>query len=139
MVTDKWLNESGDMVYGKRKPKDEFIKGKELMASGKIDLTPLDDYVNGLCTKLMYMMPDCINKTLNSLRKKKLEHWNQNHQTSRDWLGLNMMTEAKAGFRAFNEGPRGNREIDFIKLRTMLAEGHPWDDEMLNAILPKGE
>ena len=48
-----------------------------------------------------------------------------------------MMTEGKAGFRAFNEGPRGNREIDFIKLRTMLAEGRPWDDEMLNAILPK--
>ena len=44
---------------------------------------------------------------------------------------------AKAGFRAFNEGPKGNREVDFIKLRLMLAEGHPWDDEMVEAILPR--
>lgn len=50
---------------------------------------------------------------------------------------MNMMTEAKAGFRAFNEGPKDNREVDFITLRKMLAEGHPWDDDLLDAILPK--
>ena len=107
------------------------------MTNGDIDLTPLDDAVNKLATSLMYLMPDCTSKTLNSLRKKKLEHWDQNAQTNRDWLALNMMTEAKAGFRAFNEGPKGNREVDFIKLRKMLAEGHPWDDELLEAILPR--
>ncbi len=137
VVTDKWLDETGSIVYGKTKSGDELRTGKDLLKSSEIDLTPLDECVDSLSTKLMYMMPGCITKTLNSLRKKKLEHWNQNHQTSRDWLGLNMMTEAKAGFRAFNEGPKGNREIDFIKLRIMLSEGHPWDDEMLNAILPK--
>ena len=47
------------------------------------------------------------------------------------------MTEAKAGFRAFNEGPKGKREVDFIKLRQMLAEGHPWDDELIKAISPQ--
>ncbi|MFH1700917.1 MAG: 6-oxocyclohex-1-ene-1-carbonyl-CoA hydratase [Candidatus Zixiibacteriota bacterium] len=138
LVTDKWLDESGDIVYGKRKSGDDYKKGKEMMAGGTIDLAPLDDAVNVLCTKLLYMMPDCINKTVNSMRKKKLEHWDRNQQSNRDWLGLNMMTEAKAGFRAFNEGPKHNREVDFIKLRLMLAEGHPWDDEMLDAILPKG-
>ncbi len=137
IITDKWLDETGDVVYGKTKTGDALKEGKALLKSGEIDLAPLDQSVKSLSTKLMYMMPGCITKTLNSLRKKKLEHWNQNPQTSRDWLGLNMMTEAKAGFRAFNEGPKGNREIDFIKLRMMLAEGHPWDDEMLNAILPK--
>ena len=104
----------------------------------RFDLTPLDKAVNALATKFMYLMPDCINKTLNSVRKKKLEHWDRNQQTNRDWLGLNMMTEAKAGFRAFNEGTKETgREIDFIKLRLMLAEGHPWDDELLDAILPR--
>ena len=43
-------------------------------------------------------------------------------ETNRAWLGLNMMTEAKAGFRAFNEGARGAREVDFVKLRRLLAE-----------------
>ena len=137
VITDRWLDDTGEIVYGRRKSGEAMKAGKELLASGQIDLTPLDDIVNGLCTKLLYMMPDCINKTVNSMRKKKLEHWDRNQQSNRDWLGLNMMTEGKAGFRAFNEGPKGNREVDFIKLRRMLSEGHPWDDEMLNAILPR--
>ncbi len=137
LITDRWLDESGTIVYGQKKTEAALEAAKAIMASGTIDLTPLDDAVNEVATKLLYTMPDCINKTLNSLRKKKLEHWDRNHQTNRDWLGLNMMTEAKAGFRAFNEGPKGNREVDFIKLRLMLAEGHPWDEEMVEAILPR--
>jgi 6-oxo-cyclohex-1-ene-carbonyl-CoA hydrolase len=137
VITDRWLDESGEVVYGRRKTGADAAAAKEIMAKGTIDLAPLDKAVNAMATKILYMMPDCINKTLNSMRKKKLEHWDRNQQSNRDWLGLNMMTEAKAGFRAFNEGPKDNREIDFIKLRVMLSEGHPWDDELLNAILPK--
>jgi 6-oxo-cyclohex-1-ene-carbonyl-CoA hydrolase len=137
VVTDRWLDDSGGMVYGKRKSGDSLKEGKEHLAGGAVDLTPLDQFVNSLCTKLMYLMPDCVNKTLNSLRKKKLEHWDRNQQSNRDWLALNMMTEAKAGFRAFNEGPKGKREVDFIRLRKMLSEGHPWDDELIEAILPR--
>ena len=137
LVTDRWLDDSGAIVYGKRKSGDDFKAGKASLAAGEVDLTPLDQKVDSLCTQMMYLMPDCVNKTLNSLRKKKLEHWDRNQQSNRDWLGLNMMTEAKAGFRAFNEGPKDNRVVDFIKLRQMLAEGHPWDDELLNAILPR--
>lgn len=137
VITDHWLDDSGAVVYGQRKTGADLKAGKNTLASGEIDLSPLDDAVNGLTTKLMYMMPDCTSKTLNSLRKKKLEHWDRNQQSNRDWLALNMMTEAKAGFRAFNEGPKGNREVDFIKLRRMLAEGHPWDDELIEAIMPR--
>ncbi|MFQ6610375.1 MAG: 6-oxocyclohex-1-ene-1-carbonyl-CoA hydratase [Fidelibacterota bacterium] len=136
VVTDQWINPNGDVVYGSKKRGEEMADAKSLLAKGEIDLTPLDNAVNAMCTKFLYLMPDCTSKTLNSLRKKKLEHWDRNQQTNRDWLSLNMMTEAKAGFRAFNEGPKGNREVDFIKLRQMLAEGHPWDDDMLDAILP---
>jgi 6-oxo-cyclohex-1-ene-carbonyl-CoA hydrolase len=137
VVTDRWLDDSGQVIYGRRKTGEELQTGKDTLAGGEIDLSPLDATVNSLTTKLMYMMPDCTSKTLNSLRKKKLEHWDRNQQTNRDWLALNMMTEAKAGFRAFNEGPKGNREVDFVKLRRMLAEGHPWDDELIEAIMPR--
>ena len=137
LVTDKWIDESGAVVYGQKKSGDEYKTGKEQLMNGEIDLSPLDDAVNTLATKMMYLMPECTSKTLNSLRKKKLEHWDQNSQTNRDWLAQNMVTEARAGVRAFNEGPKGNREVDFIKLRLMLAEGHPWDDELVDAILPK--
>ncbi len=137
VVTDKWLDETGKIIYGLRKSGKDLEAGKALLSRGTIDLSPLDNAVNDMATKLLYLMPDCVNKTLNSLRKKKLEHWDRNQQTNRDWLALNMMTEAKAGFKAFNEGPKGNREVDFIKLRTMLAEGHPWNDELIDAIMPR--
>ncbi len=90
-----------------------------------------------MCTKLMMTFPNCLSKTINSIRKKKLEHWDKNKESNRDWLALNMMTEAKAGFKAFNEGPRGNREVDFVKLRQMLAKGMEWNDEIHQAISPQ--
>jgi 6-oxo-cyclohex-1-ene-carbonyl-CoA hydrolase len=137
VITDRWLDETGEMVYGRSKKGDALAEGKKVLASATIDLAPLDNAVNSIATRFMYLMPDCTSKTLNGVRKKKLEHWDRNQQTNRDWLALNMMTEAKAGFRAYNEGPKGKREVDFIKLRRMLAEGHPWDDELINAILPR--
>jgi len=48
-----------------------------------------------------------------------------------------MMTEARAGFRAFNEGPKDKREVDFIKLRRALAEGTPWSEELIESVLPR--
>ena len=48
-----------------------------------------------------------------------------------------MMTEAKAGFKAFNDGPKQDREIDFIKLRQILAEGTEWTEDVHRAISPQ--
>jgi 6-oxo-cyclohex-1-ene-carbonyl-CoA hydrolase len=137
VYTDKWVNEKGELIYGTPKRGEEKEKAKELLKSGEVDLSLLDKAVENICTKLMYLMPNCLSKTLNSLRKKKLEHWDKNKESNRDWLALNMMTEGKAGFRAFNEGSRGNQEVDFIKLRQMLAEGHEWNDELIKAISPQ--
>ncbi|MDP6908215.1 MAG: 6-oxocyclohex-1-ene-1-carbonyl-CoA hydratase [Flavobacteriales bacterium] len=136
--TDKWVGKkTGEIIYGKMKRGDELAKAKELMKSGEVDLSLLDEAVDRMCTKLMMTFPNCLSKTINSIRKKKLEHWDQNKETNRDWLALNMMTEAKAGFRAFNYGPRDNREIDFIKLRQLLAEGKEWNEEVHEAISPQ--
>ena len=56
---------------------------------------------------------------------------------NRAWLGLNMMTEARAGFRAFHEGSKACREADFLLLRRRLAEGATWGDELIEEILAK--
>lgn len=136
VYTDQWVNK-GEIIFGKMKRGDELAKGKELLKSGEVDLSLLDVAVEKLCTKLMYTMPNCLSKTINSMRKKKLEHWDLNKESNRDWLALNMMTEGKAGFRAFNDGPKDNREADFVKLRQMLAEGHEWNDDLIKAISPQ--
>jgi 6-oxo-cyclohex-1-ene-carbonyl-CoA hydrolase len=131
--TDAW----GNPAYGAYKTGAEKEEGKKIMAECALDLSLLDQEVNNLAYALALTMPDCTVKTLESFRKKKLEHWQQNSETNRSWLALNMMTEAKLGFRAFNEGPKGNREVDFIGLRRELAKGRPWTEDMVEEFIPR--
>lgn len=134
--TAKWVNAKGDIIYGLPKTGDDLQAAKGALKSGEVDFSLLDEAVEKLATKLLYTFPNCLSKTINSIRKKKLEHWDKNKESNRDWLALNMMTEGKAGFKAFNEGPRDNREIDFIKLRQELAKGEPWSESLFQAISP---
>jgi 6-oxo-cyclohex-1-ene-carbonyl-CoA hydrolase len=136
--TDRWISKkTGQIIYGIPMKGESLAEGKALFKSGEVDLSLLDAAVEKMCTKLMMTFPNCLSKTINSIRKKKLEHWDANKESNRDWLALNMMTEAKAGFKAFNDGPRGNREVDFVKLRQLLAEGKEWDDSVHHAISPQ--
>jgi 6-oxo-cyclohex-1-ene-carbonyl-CoA hydrolase len=130
---DAW----GNPVYGQLKKGREREEAGKAAAECTIDFTRLDAEVERMAHALALTMPDCLAKTLESLRKKKLEHWQQNCETNRSWLALNMMTEAKAGFRAFNEGPKNRREVDFIALRRALAAATPWSDELIARIMPR--
>lgn len=136
VITDRVLDPFGRTVLGEMKTGAEREAGKALMARGSIDLTLLDTAVDDLATKLLLTMPDCLTKTIESMRKHKLEHWDRNRETNRAWLSLNMMTEAKAGFRAFHYGTKERREVDFILLRRRLAEGAAWSDALIEEIAP---
>ncbi|MCZ2443666.1 MAG: 6-oxocyclohex-1-ene-1-carbonyl-CoA hydratase [Flavobacteriales bacterium] len=137
VVLDKYADEYGKPIFGSMKTGEELAQAKALMAKAEVDLSKLDDAVNKLIAKLLHTFPNCTNKTLSEVRKKKLEHWDKNKESSREWLALNMMTEAKAGFRAFNYGSKNDREIDFIKLRLLLAEGKEWNEAMHQTISPQ--
>ena len=80
-------------------------------------------------------MPGCLTKTVESVRKHKLAHWDRNRESNRAWLALNMMTEGRAGFRAFHEGTKACREADFLLLRRRLAEGASWGEELTEEVL----
>ena len=136
-ITDRYVDAFGNLVYGEPKTGAEREAAKQLMGSAETDYSRLDEAVEAMCTKILMLMPECVSKTLSSLRKHKQWHWDNTSVTNREWLALNMMTEGRAGFRAFNEGPKNNREVDFIRLRQLLAEGHPWNDELLRAISPQ--
>ena len=136
--TSRAVDDYGRPVLGKAKTGEALKAGQELMKRGTIDLSLLDERVESICTKLLYTFPDCTTKTIEELRKPKLDAWNRNKENSRAWLALNMMTEARAGFRAFNEGTKETgREVDFVKLRCALAANTPWSDELINSIQPK--
>ena len=137
VITDRMLDEFGQMVHG------EFLQGeareqaKQVLKSGQVDLTLLDQRVEQLCAKLLLTFPECMTKSVEELRKPKLQAWNRNKENSRAWLALNMMNEARTGFRAFNEGTRETgREIDFVALRQALAKGAPWTVELIESLMP---
>lgn len=137
VTTDRYVDDRGRRVYGEFVGGSARVAAKETMKRGTVDLTPLDEAVDGLITKLLLTFPGCTQKTLQSARKHKRHHWDANRESNRAWLGLNMMTEAQAGFRAFNEGPRGQREIDFIDLRRRLASGQRWDEGLIDDVQPR--
>jgi 6-oxo-cyclohex-1-ene-carbonyl-CoA hydrolase len=135
--TARIVDENGRIVFGKPKTDDAAKAGQELMKRGAVDLSLLDGRVDELCTKLLYTFPECTTKTVEELRKPKLDAWNRNKENSRAWLALNMLAEARAGFRAFNEGTReAGREIDFIALRRALAANTKWSDELTESLMP---
>jgi 6-oxo-cyclohex-1-ene-carbonyl-CoA hydrolase len=136
VVTSRWIGDDRQIVYGEPVGGEEKEAARRLIERCAVDLSPLDAAVESLATKLLHTMPECLIKTVESLRKKKLEHWQRNAETNRAWLALNMMTEGRAGFRAFNEGPAGRREVDFIELRRRLARGETWDEAMFREIHP---
>ena len=136
VVTDKFIDDRGRIVYGDFKTGADKDTARQAVSELKIDLGGLDEAVDTLATRLLYSFPDCTRKTIESLRKKKLEHWMANSKTNRSWLSLNMNTEAAAGFPAFNYGDRGDREIDFVELRKKVAGGARFDDELVESVLP---
>jgi len=137
--TQKLFDEYGRSVFGEPKTGDAAQEAKALMKRGTVDLSLLDEKVEELCAKMLLTFPDCTTKTLEELRKPKLEIWNKNKENSRAWLALNMMTEARAGFTAFNEGTKDDREVDFILLRQKLAAGESWVGPLHDSIQPKAK
>jgi 6-oxo-cyclohex-1-ene-carbonyl-CoA hydrolase len=133
--TTRWFDERGRIVHGERKSGERLAEGKRLLASGVVDLAELDRAVGALVWRLAHTMPGCLAKTLESVRKHKLELWNRNRESNRAWLALNMMTEGRTGFRAFHEGSKERREIDFLELRRRLAAGEPWSEELTEALI----
>jgi 6-oxo-cyclohex-1-ene-carbonyl-CoA hydrolase len=137
VVTDRWLDERGRVIHGAPRAGAELRAAREALKRGAVDLGRLDAAVDALVAKLLDTFPGCTRKTIESVRKHKLERWDRNRETNRSWLALNMLAEAAAGFRAFHEGPKGEREIDFADLRRRLAAGERWTPELVEALVPR--
>jgi len=136
VITDRWLD-NGQIVYGEFKTGAEKAAGKALLKSGETDLSPLDAEVDRMATALLNTFPGCATKSVESVRKHKLVHWEKNKESNRAWLALNMMTEGRAGFQAFNSGTRETgREVNFALLRRLLAEGETWGPELHDKVMP---
>lgn len=136
VITDKMVDDDGQICYGENKTGDEAKAARELVKSAEVDFSLLDAEVDRLVWTFTNLFPNCLQMSIDMMRQKKKMFWDQNKLAYRHWLGTNMSSEAYLGFNAFSTKKlTGKDTIDFIKYRQMLAEAHPFDQELIDAVL----
>ena len=137
VITDTYI-EDGEIVYGNFKTGEEAKQAREFVKNTPIDFELLDKEVNNIVWTFTNLFPGCLIKSIDGIRQKKKFFWDQTKLANRHWLAANMQGEAFLGFQAFNtKRITGKDTIDFIKYRQLLAEGHPMNDELFEAVLGK--
>ena len=137
VITDTYI-EDGEIVYGNFKRGEEAKQAREFVKNTPIDFELLDKEVNNIVWTFTNLFPGCLIKSIDGIRQKKKFFWDQTKLANRHWLAANMQGEAFLGFHAFNTKKiTGKDTIDFIKYRQLMAEGHPMNDELFEAVLGK--
>jgi 6-oxo-cyclohex-1-ene-carbonyl-CoA hydrolase len=137
VITDRYV-EDGEIVYGEFLKGEEQKKAREEVKNLQTDFTLLDKSIDDIVWTYTNLMPGCLMKSIDGIRHKKKFFWDQTKLANRHWLAANMATEAFLGFHAFNNRKlTGKDVIDFVKYRQLLAKGHPFDEKIIEAVLPK--
>jgi len=137
VITDKYID-NGEIVYGEFKTGDAFKQATDMLKGLETDWSRLDAYIDNMVWTIANLMPLCLMMTVEQIRIKKRSFWDDAKIGSMYWLAANMNTEAWLGFNAFNTSAMtGQREVDFIKYRQLVAEGHEYNDELMEAIIAK--
>lgn len=137
VITDKYVDD-GEIVYGEPVGKEAATEAKAIIKEATVNFELLDQEVNKIIWTFTNLMPNCLFKSVEGIRLKKRFFWDQEKGVNRNWLAANMMSEAYIGFNSFNSKKlTGKTTIDFIKYRQMLAEAHPFDQELVDAVMPK--
>ncbi|MFC1905380.1 6-oxocyclohex-1-ene-1-carbonyl-CoA hydratase [Chloroflexota bacterium] len=137
VYTDEWLKD-GEIVYGEFVTGEKAKEAKELVKATPKDLSLLDNEVNKILWTYTNLFNGCLMKSIIGIRQKKKSYWDSCKNDHRYWLAVNMMGEAFLGFGAFNTKKiTGTDTVDFIKYRQMIAEAHPMNEELFEAVLGK--
>jgi 6-oxo-cyclohex-1-ene-carbonyl-CoA hydrolase len=137
VITETYV-EDGEIVYGEPKRGEALAAARQIMEGCTVDLSPLDDAVNGVVWHLANLFPGSLQMSVDMVRAKKKFFWDQSKLAARHWLAANMMGEAFLGFHAFSTRKQtGSDLIDFVRYRQLLAEGALMDDASFEEIMPE--
>lgn len=137
VITDRYVDK-GEIVYGEFKTGEAFRTAREDLKTLKTDWSQLDAFVDKMIWTLTSTTFLCLMNTIESIRAKKKFYWDMLKSSQIYWLGANMNMEADIGFNAFNtQKITGERTIDFIKYRQLLARAHSFDAELIEAVMAK--
>ena len=139
VITDKWV-EDGEIVYGEFKNGEERAKARELTKSLPRDLSLLDKACMDMAWTFANLFPQQVAVSFNLIRAQKKIAYERTKAEIIWWWAANAGAygEFDMGMTAFNTKKiTGSTDVDVIKLRQMLAKGHPYDEEMFEAVMPK--
>jgi len=137
VITDKYV-ENGEIVYGEFKKGEEFKTAKEELKGLKTDWSQLDAFIDKMAWTLTSTTFLCLMNTIESIRGKKKYFWDLMKSSQIYWLGANMNMEADIGFNAFNtQKITGQKTIDFIKYRQLLAKAKSFDNDLIESVMGK--
>jgi len=137
VITDKYVD-NGEIVYGEFKQGADLKTAKGELKNLTTDWGQLDAFIEKMIWTLTNTTFLCLMNTIESIRVKKKYFWDLLKSSQIYWLGANMNGEGHIGFNAFNMSKvTGKRTIDFIKYRQLLAKAATFDDELIEAVLPK--
>jgi len=138
VITDKWLDETGEIVYGEWKTGEEREKARELVKTLPKDLSLLDKAVDELVWQHVNLYPGCLAMSYAVLRRWKRMNFDFDRASIAYWWSAMPFGEYDMGMTSFaSRKLTGSDVIDMIKYRQMLASGHPVDEELFNAVMPK--
>jgi 6-oxo-cyclohex-1-ene-carbonyl-CoA hydrolase len=139
VITDKWI-ENGEIVYGEYKIGKEAQEAKAMVKGLSTDRSLLDKKCMDIAWTFANMYPQQVAMSFQMVRATKKTAWERTKAESIMWWAANAQAygELDMGMSAFNtKNVTGTTDIDILKLRKMIAEGHPYDEEMFEAVMPK--
>lgn len=139
VITDKWV-EDGEIVYGEFKTGDEAKEAKALLKELPRDRSLLDKACMDMAWTFANLFPQQVAMSYQMIRATKKVAWERTKAESIMWWAANAQAygEFDMGMSAFNTKKiTGTTDVDVIKLRQMIANGHPYDEEMFEAVLGK--
>ena len=139
VFTDKYV-EDGELVYGEFKTGKEAQKAQELVDTLPRDLSLLDKACMDMVWKFANLFPGCVGLTIGMIRSVKKLAYDRTRTEIPWWFAANAgpFGEYDMGMGSFfTRKITGKDNIDILKYRRMVAEGHPVDQELFEAVMPK--
>jgi len=139
VITDKYV-EDGEIVYGEFKTGKEAEEAKELVETLPRDLSLLDKACMEVAWRFANLYPGCVGLALGMVRAVKKLAYDRSRTELPWWFACNALPfgEYDMGMSSFfTRKITGKGNIDILKYRRMMAEGHPVDEEMFEAVMPK--
>jgi 6-oxocyclohex-1-ene-carbonyl-CoA hydrolase len=139
VITDKWV-EDGEIVYGEFKVGEEGKEAKAMLKELPRDRSLLDKACMDVAWTFANLFPQQVGMSYQMIRATKKVAWERTKAEAIMWWAANASAynEFDMGMSAFNtKRITGTTDVDIIKLRQMIAKGHPFDEEMFEAVLGK--